>query len=712
MMDAQYVLCRWKTRLWPAKVLFRTETSTKNKRKKEFFLDVQILSLDEKVKVKSTEVKSLKKSQIEDIASLLASQKEVPAAPLEELAYRRSLRVALDVLNETTSLSQGSSSGEETAAPSQSQKPAEPASSPCVSNLSAFCREDPSDSPGLEGSESGRQSASRSLTRTKGLRCRADLRRVLGKRDSPRALLVSSTRGRSRTLQKNWRNPSKKERHSAEKSSLCENVPSLSEGAPEIEKEKKTGGPTALPSPPAAGQEGTGGQARGDHPVRPAGGLAVLLPWRKRADDACQGTRARPRGACRGAGGCPAKRRCPESRQSAPASGLPTGAARSPSRGPRGHMTLRSASKCDLPLPHAPVDKMGSFRLPDSEKAEEDRLSSGESMDFNSINSILEEDEDEEEPPRILLYHEPRSFEVGMLVWLKYQKYPFWPAVVKSILRRDKKASVLFIEGDMNPKGRGITVSLRRLKHFDCKEKQMLLNEAKESFSQAIGWCMSLITDYRVRLGCGSFAGSFLEYYAAKISYPVRKLIQQDVLGTTFPQLSKRVPEEPVKGSPRGRGRRPCRRILPDRSRAARDRANQKLVEYIVKAKGAESHLRAILRRRKPSRWLKTFLNSSHYVTCVETYLEDEEQLDRVVKYLQGVYREMDSRMLTRINGDRIRFILDVLLPEAIICAISAVDAVDYKTAEEKYIKGPLLSYREREIFDNQVLEERNRRRR
>lgn len=28
-----------------------------------------------------------------------------------------------------------------------------------------------------------------------------------------------------------------------------------------------------------------------------------------------------------------------------------------------------------------------------------------------------------------------------------------------------------------------------------------LQNEAKEDFDQAIGWCVSLITDYRVRLG-------------------------------------------------------------------------------------------------------------------------------------------------------------------------------------------------------------------
>lgn len=238
----------------------------------------------------------------------------------------------------------------------------------------------------------------------------------------------------------------------------------------------------------------------------------------------------------------------------------------------------------------------------------------------------------------------------------------------------------------------------------------MLLDKAKEDFDRDIGSCVSLITDYRVRLGCGSFAGSFLEYYAADISYPVRKSIQQDVLGTRFPQLSKGDLEEPVEGSPVGR-RQPCRKVLPDRSRAARDRANQKLVEYIVKTRGAESHLQAILRSRRPSRWLKTFLSSSQYVTCVETYLEDEEQLDLVVKYLQGVYQQMDGEVLARASGDSIRFILDVLLPEAIICAISAVDAVDYKTAEEKYIKGPSLSYREKEIFDNQLLEERNRRR-
>ncbi|XP_036280981.1 PWWP domain-containing DNA repair factor 3A isoform X9 [Pipistrellus kuhlii] len=73
MTDAKYVLCRWKERLWPAKVLTRTEMST-TKKKKGFFLNVQILSLDKKVRVKSTEAKILRKSHIEDIAALLDHQ--------------------------------------------------------------------------------------------------------------------------------------------------------------------------------------------------------------------------------------------------------------------------------------------------------------------------------------------------------------------------------------------------------------------------------------------------------------------------------------------------------------------------------------------------------------------------------------------------------------------------------------------------------------
>ncbi|XP_054983478.1 PWWP domain-containing DNA repair factor 3A isoform X2 [Sorex araneus] len=553
-----------------------------------------------RLKVKSSAVQTLSRSRIEDIASSLASPDAVPSTPVEELTYRRSLRVALDLLNPSTP------SPREAGAPEDAGTPLAP--------------EAVTDTATARGDAAGLGA---------------------GEQDPARQDPAGSAP---------W-----------EEDPQCPSDPSREPESPQ---------PPGADRPPS------------DLPAAPCSPPRASAP-----DCDCELPSGDPTGPPESGAGPPKRLRLDSSREPEPA------------------LSTEPEAKACTP-PHSPP----SPGPPAPEKLEgADWPSCVESMELSSIQSLLEEEEDDEEPPRILLYHEPRSFEVGMLVWLKYQKYPFWPAVVKSIRRRDRKASVLFIEGDMDPKGRGIAVSLRRLKHFDCKEKQALLTEAKEEFEQAIGWCVSLITDYRVRLGCGSFSGSFLEYYAADISYPVRKSIQRDVLGTRFPPLSAGAPEEPAEGSPWGR-RPPCRKVLPDRSRAARDRANQKLVEYIVKARGAEGHLRDILKNRKQSRWLKTFLSSAQCVTCVETYLEDEAQLDLVVKYLQGVCRDAGPGLLARINGDRIRFILDVLLPEAVICAISAVDAVDYKTAEEKYIKGPSLGYREREIFDNQLLEERSRR--
>ncbi|NXS39293.1 MUM1 protein, partial [Balaeniceps rex] len=321
---------------------------------------------------------------------------------------------------------------------------------------------------------------------------------------------------------------------------------------------------------------------------------------------------------------------------------------------------------------------------------------------LSRLSALVDEEEEDEELPSILSHQEPQSIEEGILVWCKLRRYPYWPAVVKNVKRKPRKACVLLIEENTNDKKKGFSVPLKNLKHFDCEEKQDLIERAKEGYRQEIEWCIRLISDYRIRLGCHSFTGSFLEYFAADISYPVRKEGYQSLVQMSFPNAAEEdVEESSSETSPQ----KPSKKLLPDRTRAARDRANKKIVEFIVKTKGAEEHLLAILKSRKQSRWLKEFLNSSQYVTCVETYLEDEEQLDLVVNYLKEVYREIDTKNLRQITGDGIKFISDVLLPEAIIYAISAVDDIDYKKAEEKYIKGPSVSKREREIFDEEILE-------
>jgi hypothetical protein len=235
------------------------------------------------------------------------------------------------------------------------------------------------------------------------------------------------------------------------------------------------------------------------------------------------------------------------------------------------------------------------------------------------------------------------------------------------------------------------------------------VDKAREEYRESIDWCISLICDYRVRIGCGSFAGSFLEYYAADISYPVRKEIKRDTFRNLFPKLYNKDTADQMTVSSQAK-QMAFQKTLPDRMKAARDRANKNLVDFIVNAKGAEDHLLAILKGTKKSRWLNSFLHAKRFTPCIETYLEDEDQLDEVVKYLQEIYKQIDEKMLTRIRGDKIKFILEVLLPEAIICSISAVDGLDYKAAEAKYLKGPSLGCRERELFDSKIIFEKRRR--
>nr|XP_020636601.1 PWWP domain-containing protein MUM1-like [Pogona vitticeps] len=190
------------------------------------------------------------------------------------------------------------------------------------------------------------------------------------------------------------------------------------------------------------------------------------------------------------------------------------------------------------------------------------------------------------------------------------------------------------------------------------------------------------------------------------MSYPVRKEAPHNLSQMNFPQVEEGDSQGSLSETPPNQR---VKKVLPDRTRALRDRANGKIVDFIVKAKGADGHLRSVLKNEKPSRWLARFLHARPYLSSVETYLEDDSQQDRVFSHLQGVYRAIDPDTLPLVNGDQVKFILDVLFPEAIIYAISAIDQIDYKKAEDKYIKGPLVSQRERQIFEEEILEQKRK---
>ncbi|KAM6948222.1 PWWP domain-containing DNA repair factor 3B [Aplochiton taeniatus] len=324
-----------------------------------------------------------------------------------------------------------------------------------------------------------------------------------------------------------------------------------------------------------------------------------------------------------------------------------------------------------------------------------------------------EEDVEEEELPSFFKQMEkkPLSITEGICVWCKFRNYPFWPAVVKSVNRKMRKASVVFIDDQLFDKKsirKGISVALKTLKPFDCADAHQLVCKARETYDAAIKWCMELIADYRIRVGCGSFTGSIIEYVADDISCPVRRKYPQGSSELTFPsQLMMEDQsvlcdnESSSEQQQQDEEARCSKKLLPDRSKAARYRANKKLVHFIVKQRMAEKHLLLVISGQQPSQWVRSFLRASKKV--VDTYLEDEEQVDQVYKYLEEVYKKAPSIAPSLANVDLIRFNLDVLLPEAVICAIAGVDNVSMAKAKDKYLKGPSVSKREKEWFDQMI---------
>ncbi|OBS75942.1 hypothetical protein A6R68_17604 [Neotoma lepida] len=677
MDSAEYVLCGWKGQLWPARVLSRPRTSAHSKRRGPSFLEVQILPVDKKARVRSTEVRPLTKSEIVTITSLAGKGSQGNGSPgqTQARAYRRALKVALDVLDEGTCLYQGGRAGGRRTSTAAPKVLKEQASSSPHQRLHRQGRNQKGQglshrSPGKQGPPGPVLTGSQNEPAVQGGKARAHT--AVG--PAHFEMQGNMFRG-TRVWPGSWKtpagnagdNPGKRRRSTSMLRSLS--APAFREGARDKNEQQAASGTPrqASTSPKALKQQVQCGGLK----IRAIGAQRkTTLPENK--EDPGRGTSK------------------PHSKGASAACMPPI---------PRLRRSLRIASQkrkihvlcaqCGLPEQENQVrSKVTNTRVK--------RRAAGVQEDRQATN--------------VASAQEPNTIERGMLVWFKFQDLPFWPAVVKSVSQNDKMARVLLIEGNMQFEHRGVRVPLRKLKHLDCREKLPLLRRAGRVYGQGINWCLSVIDHYREDLACGSFLGSFMDYYTSQASYSLRRAIQEGDLHIDFPKVSYADLEDWEEEETALGGKGPGKKLLPDRMRAAWDRANQKLVDFIVKRKGADQHLLDIVKGRKPSRWLDDLWKSKRQVFCIETYLEDEDQLHLVARHLQEIAKEADEALLSLARGDKVRFTMEVLLPEAIICSIAALDELSYKEAEEKYLRGPPVHYREKELFDKTMLKAARRR--
>ncbi|XP_034341734.1 putative PWWP domain-containing DNA repair factor 4 [Arvicanthis niloticus] len=670
MDTAEYVLCGWKGQLWPARVLSRPRTPAHSTRRRAPFLEVQILPVGEKVRVRSTEVRPLTKSEITTMASLAGKESQGSGSPGQTRAYRRALKVALDILGE-----RGRAGGRRRASTVAPKVPKEQASSSSSSlgqrlrlRLQGRNQKDQGLSQRSPGKR-GRGRPSPVVTRSQKVpamqagKAQAHTA-VRPPRFEMQGNALRGTRVQPRYLEaplgNAGGNPGKRKPGTYMLRSLS--APASREGTRAKSKQK------AAPGPPKCVSISPKALKR---PVRRAG-LEIQATGAQR------------------------KTALPENKDH-PGQGTPKLDSR------------RASAACMPPIPRL----RRSLRIASRKRKihvlcaqcrlieqEPQGHSKGTNTRSKRRGARVSKDA---QATSVASAQGPSTIERGSLVWFKFQDLPFWPSVVKSVSENDKMARVLLIEGNMQLERKGILVPLRKLKHLDCGEKRTLLRRASRLYAQGINWCFSVIDHYREGLACGSFLGSFLNYYATRASYPLRRAIQEGDLHIDFPKVSYADLEDwEEETAPGGKGAR--KKLLPDRMRAARDRANQKLVDFIVKRKGADQHLLDIVKGRKQSRWLDRLWKSRKEVFCIETYLEDEDQLHLVARYLQEVAKEADEALLSLARGDKVRFTMEVLLPEAIIYSIAVLDGLSYKEAEEKYLRGPPVHYREKELFDKTIL--------
>ncbi|OBS81885.1 hypothetical protein A6R68_24124 [Neotoma lepida] len=440
MDSAEYVLCGWKGQLWPARMLSRLRTSAHSKRRRVSFLEVQILPMDGKTRVRSTEVRPLTKSAIITIASLAGKQSQGNGLPgqTQTRAYRRALKVALDVLGEGTCLFQGGRAGgrrTSTAAPKVLKEQA--SSSPPQRLHHQRCNQKGQRlshrSPGKRGRPGPVLMGSQKEPAVQGGKARAHTA-VRPAHFQVQEKVLQSTK----TPAGNASDNSGKRKRSTSK---------LREGAQDKNEQQATSGPLrhASTSPKALKQ------------VR------------------CGGLKIRPIRAQR-------KTTLPENKED-PGWGIPKpdskgawAACMPPIRRLRRSLRIASQKRKIHAL-------CAQCWLPELENQMPSKVTN------TRVKRRVAKVQKYHQATNVASAQEPNTIERGMLVWFKFQDLPFWPAVVKSISKNDKMAGVLLMEGSMNYKEAEEKYLCGPPMHYGEKElfEKTILKAARKRLAASIG---------------------------------------------------------------------------------------------------------------------------------------------------------------------------------------------------------------------------------
>ncbi|XP_054977065.1 PWWP domain-containing DNA repair factor 4-like [Sorex araneus] len=467
-MENDYVLCHWRGRRWPAKVLPRTlPTSPQRKRKWAHFLKLQILSVGDMISVRKTDVESLNESHIEPITAMLANQAQGSILREEDLAWHRAFTSALDILKERDA----SKATRAPDAPEDGQH-LEPQTTKGTSEQAA-------------PHYTVKGAAGLYAYIPPGVRLRPLSVRL--QRDPALDSLTSQVPPPTVCT------PRRQQTFSPQQVRLCANDPPHSERTKTVCKKKRglfrvltlrhkvmkaadeqyQAAKSKKGTPDFTALYHTAKENRlGDSAELPPTFIDTVAPALVRNVQNSQ----------------PAAQ--PLTWERAPAAESAKNPGEGTSSGTSSVPVWQGASKASSSTAHPRVPSLasrrGKWQAPSSQAAPQEPCSSSHSQATHA-STAAEGDGGQEagEPTGVAFQQDPPTIQRGSLVWMKFLHHLCWPAVVKSMC---KTARVLLIEACMPTERRSIQVPHRRLKHLDCREKETLVMRASKQYQHAVKW--------------------------------------------------------------------------------------------------------------------------------------------------------------------------------------------------------------------------------
>ncbi|KAK7116216.1 PWWP domain-containing DNA repair factor 3B-like [Littorina saxatilis] len=349
-------------------------------------------------------------------------------------------------------------------------------------------------------------------------------------------------------------------------------------------------------------------------------------------------------------------------------------------------------------------------------------LGNANCRDFNrhqdECSSVSDSDSDQDDLPDALFSSEASSAMPvkGDPIWVKHRNHTFWPSLVLHSNPRTRKIQIIFLD-DASGNGQRLRskVYLKYNKKkvlpynhedrskFEAAGKSLESPELRKGFQGAL----AEMVDYMTKRALGNTASCkvFLDEPPSSEDEEETQESAPDAPSADPPPVTPVPSKTPTNPSKRKKSRdeeteeessngdvseKKKKVMTPAERRAMRKEKNQPLVDFIC-SREMKEHLIKIYRGETVSERHSLFKQGHTQQRKIQTNssgpIDDEDQLETVVDFIGDCYLEMSQQKLPNMD-----YLLWVMLPEAIIYALSKLKRCGRKKAAELFEKGIKLT--------------------